>query len=395
MAGNALRVLGVAYAEVEATAAEPTTFIWLGLVGMADPIRKGTRSLMETFHQAGIDTVMITGDQRQTAYAIGKALNLSHNGPLEVLDSADLVHLDAETIKTLCGRSHIFARVSPAHKLKIVQALQDAGKIVAMTGDGINDAPALKAANVGVAMGHSGTDVAREVADVILEDDDLQTMAIAISRGRTIYSNIRKSVHFLLSTNLSEILVMLAGTSLGIGQPLTAMQLLWLNLVTDIFPGLALALEPPESNVMRQPPRDPSESIIQPAEFRRIAFESILLSVSSLAAYGYGLIHYGISAQASTIAFMSLVMAQLLHAISCRSKTQSLFSRSKRPVNYYLAIALMLSLSLQLLSAIIPGLNHLLDIEPLTLLDSAVIAISAGLPLLINEATKGRGGVRS
>ncbi|HIK46615.1 MAG TPA: cation-transporting P-type ATPase, partial [Leptolyngbyaceae cyanobacterium M65_K2018_010] len=252
MAARGLRILGVAYGHSQDPALEPDhNLVWLGLVGLADPIRPGVKEVMGVFHQAGIETVMITGDQSPTAYAIGQALDLSQGEQLQILDSTDLTQLAPEVVGALCDRVHIFSRISPANKLQVVQALQRAGKVVAMTGDGINDAPALKAAEVGIAMGHTGTDVAREVADVVLEDDDLATMAVAVSQGRTIYNNIRKSVHFLLSTNLSEIMVMLAGISLGLGQPLNAMQLLWLNLVTDIFPGLALALEPPEPDVLR------------------------------------------------------------------------------------------------------------------------------------------------
>ncbi|MCU0567581.1 MAG: cation-transporting P-type ATPase [Oculatellaceae cyanobacterium Prado106] len=392
MAGKALRVLGIAYGHTD----DPDhplqdNLVWLGLVGMADPIRKGAKELIRVFHRAGINTLMITGDQSPTAYAIGKALNLSQGEPLEILDSTHLAQLDPEVIKTLCDRVHVFARISPAHKLQIVQALQQAGKVVAMTGDGINDAPALKAAEVGIAMGSTGTDVAREVADVVLEDDNLETMAIAISQGRTIYSNIRKSVHFLLSTNLSEIMVMLAGTSFGIGQPLNALQLLWLNLVTDIFPGLALALEPAEPDVLLHPPRNPNESIIQPSDFQRILFESATLSASALGAYGYGIWRYGISAQSSTIGFMSLTLAQLMHALSCRSMTRGLFSPDPLPPNGYLTIALGGSVSLQILSAVVPGLSGLLKTTPIHLLDGMVIAGSAFLPLLVNEGTKGFG----
>jgi Ca2+-transporting ATPase len=237
-------------------------------------------------------------------------------------------------------------------------------------------------------MGSTGTDVAREVADVVLEDDNLETMAIAVSQGRTIYNNIRKSVHYLLSTNLSEIMVMLAATSFGIGQPLNAIQLLWLNLVTDIFPGLALALEPPEPDVLSQPPRDPQEPLVQKADFQRITFESATLSASTLGAYGYGIAHYGISPQSSTIGFMSLTLAQLLHALSCRSKTHSLFSSEKLPPNPYLAIALGGSIALQLLCAIGPGLRQLLKLSPLGVLDAGVIGSSAILPLLVNETMK-------
>lgn len=226
MAGGALRVLGVAYQHTENDGDEPDLqngFIWLGLIGMTDPVRRGVNELISEFHGAGIDTVMITGDQTPTAYAIGKELNLSGNGELKILESSHLTNIDPEVLKVLCEKVHVFARVSPAHKLQIVQALQRAGKVVAMTGDGINDGPALKAADIGIAMGHSGTDVAREVADIVLEDDNLDTMVTAVSHGRTIYNNIRKSLRFLLSTNLSEIIVTFGAISGGLGQPLNSM----------------------------------------------------------------------------------------------------------------------------------------------------------------------------
>lgn len=391
MAGNGLRILGVAYGHTSVLDVEThDNLVWLGLVGMADPIRNGVKDVMGVFHRAGIETVMITGDQSPTAYAIGKALDLSQGAQLEILDSTDLANLDPAAVSALCDRVHVFSRISPANKLQVVQALQRSGKVVAMTGDGINDAPALKAAEVGIAMGHTGTDVAREVADVVLEDDNLQTMAIAVSQGRTIYNNIRKSVHFLLSTNLSEIMVMLAGISLGLGQPLNAMQLLWLNLVTDIFPGLALALEPPEPDVLMQPPRNPAEPIIQPSDFRRIAVESAVLSTSALAAYSYAIRRYGMSPRSSTIGFMSLTLAQLLHAVSCRSKARCLWRSEPLPPNRYLAIALSGSILLQLLSVMVPGLRQLLQIAPLSLGDVAVIGSSALVPLVVNEASKGK-----
>src|SRR5208337_2379634 len=175
--------------------------------------------------------------------------------------------------------------------------------------------------DIGIAMGGSGTDVAREVADVVLEDDDLQTMLVAIGQGRTIYRNIRKSLHFLLSTNLSEIIVMFVAIAAGLGQPLTAMQLLWINLISDIFPGLALALEPPEADVMAQAPRDPTEPIIKASDFARIGSEATVLSAGALGAYAYGLARYGTGPQAATLAFTSLASGQLLHAVSCRSET--------------------------------------------------------------------------
>jgi Ca2+-transporting ATPase len=217
MAGKAYRVLGLALASGDGVRdmEEPRDLVWLGLIGMADPIREGVAQAIEALHQAGVRTVMITGDQSPTAYAIAHELQLSRAEPLEILDATHLGEMDTEALKALAQRAHVFARVSPAHKLMIVQALQQSGQVVAMTGDGINDGPALKAADVGIAMGRTGTDIAREVADVVLEEDNLDTLIIAIRDGRTTYINIRKSVHFFLSTNLSEI--MLTGVALMVG----------------------------------------------------------------------------------------------------------------------------------------------------------------------------------
>jgi Ca2+-transporting ATPase len=331
---------------------------------------------------------MITGDQSPTAYAIARELNLSNGQQLEILDSRHLTNIPPEILTALCERAHVFARVTPSHKLQIVQALQGAGKIVAMTGDGINDGPALKAADIGIAMGHTGTDVAREVADVIIEDDNLQTMIIAVSYGRTIYNNIRKSLHFLLSTNMSEIMVMFSAITLGLGQPLNAMQLLWINLLSDIFPGLALALEPPEPDVLNHPPRPAQEEIIKPSDFKRITFESAVLSAGALSAYGYGIARYGIGPQAGTLAFTSLTIGQLLHSLSCRSDHISIFDQEKLPANRYLNIALGGSLFLQVLAMAVPGLRSLLGITTIGLMDGAVIGASALLPLFVNEITK-------
>ncbi|ABA24497.1 ATPase, E1-E2 type [Trichormus variabilis ATCC 29413] len=393
MAGKALRVLGVAYNHIDEShnGNHETDLIWLGLVGMADPIRRGAKALIADFHHAGIDTVMITGDQSPTAYAIAKELELNRDTQLEILDSSNLNNLTPEALTALSDKVDVFARISPSNKLQVVQALQGAGKVVAMTGDGINDAPALKAAQVGVAMGKGGTDVAREVADIVLEDDRLETMIIAVSRGRTIYNNIRKSVHFLLATNLSEIMVMTTATAVGIGEPLNAIQLLWLNLVTDIFPGLSLAMEAPEPEVLSQPPRNPADPIIKKSDFGRITFESATISASTLAAYGYGILKYGISPQASTIAFMGLTTAQLLHTISSRSEKHSIFSPEKLPHNPYLTAAVTGSFGLQLLAVAVPPLRTLLKITPINLVDGAVIGGSALLPLIVNEATKNTG----
>jgi P-type Ca2+ transporter type 2C len=370
--------------------------IWLGHIGMADPVRDGVKELIGDFHRAGIETVMITGDQGPTAYAIGKELNLSGDGQISILDSTHFSDVVPEAMIGISKQVHVFARVSPAHKLQIVQALQKAGKVVAMTGDGINDGPALKAADIGIAMGHAGTDVAREVADVILEDDNLETMIIAVSHGRTIYNNIRKSVHFLLATNLSEIIVMFGSISTGLGEPLNPMQLLWINLMSDVFPALALALEPPEPDVLSRPPRDPDEPIIQLSDFKRISSEAAVLSAGALGAYGYGVLRYGYGPKAGTMAFTSLTLGQLLHALSCRSETHSLLdplqSPQKPPLqpNPYLYMAIGGSIALQGLTLMIPGLRRLLGITPISVLDGLVAGGSALIPLAVNEMTKKR-----
>jgi Ca2+-transporting ATPase len=390
MSGDALRILGVGFARRngDRTQVDGNGFTWLGLVGMADPIRAGVKESIKVFHQAGLETVMITGDQSLTAEAVGRALSLSPGRPLKVLDSSHLTNTDPEVLRALCNKAQVFSRVSPSHKLQIVRALQSDGKVVAMTGDGINDGPALKAADVGVAMGQGGTDVARQVADVVLEEDNLETLTIAISDGRTIYRNIRKTLHYLLATNFSEIEVMFLAGALGLGSPLNAMQLLWINLISDIFPGLSLALDPPEPDVMESPPRDPEEPIVKAEDFRRLAFESSLMTGSCLAAYGYGIARYGMGAHAATLAFQSLTSAQIVHALTCRSETRSIFDNEYRAPNNFLNIAVVTSLGMQLAAQFFPPLRTLLGLTPLTAMDGLVAGASALFPLLVCEATK-------
>jgi Ca2+-transporting ATPase len=390
MAGQALRVLGAAYRALDAAEmpAKTSDLCWLGLAGMADPMRPGMDKLVAEFHRAGIETIMITGDQSATAYAIGKELGLSGDKPLQVLESNKLEEMDPDLLAGLVRNVHVFARVSPAHKLKIVRALQEAGLVVAMTGDGINDGPALKAADIGVAMGASGTNVAREVSDVVLEDDNLHTMTIAVAQGRTIYNNIRKMIHFMVSTNLTEIEVMLAGVMLGWGEAMNPMQLLWINLVTDIFPGLALSMEPAEPDILDRPPRDPDEAIITKQNLKRMAFESGVIGVGTLGAFIYGMRRYGPGPAPSTLAFNTLVLNELTHALSSRSHYRNVFGGEKLAPNKHLTRAVLGMAALQVVVSVVPGARRLLGTVPLGWMDLVAIGAGVLLPLIVNEATK-------
>ncbi len=390
MAGRGLRVLGFAYNRFPPGGAidEEAPLVWLGLVGMSDPIRPGVRELIQAFHRAGVETVMITGDQSTTAYAVARELGIQGERPLKILDSAELASLDPQRLEALAKNVHVYSRVSPAHKLRIVQALQASGRVVAMTGDGINDGPALKAADLGIALGGSGTDVAREVADLVVADDDLERLIEALRGGRTIYANIRKSVHFFLSTNLTEILVMFACIALGLGFPLNVMQLLWINIISDIFPGLALSREAAEPDFMRQPPRPAGAPLFSNADHLLMLRESALISGGSLAAYLFGILRGGPGPRAGSLAFQTLVFGQLLHAFSCRSEHHAVFERKRRPPNRWLTLAVGGSLVLQALTMFLPGLRGLLRLSPPAPVDLLVIGTAAGIPFLLNEALK-------
>jgi len=396
MAGDALRVLGVAFRETDDDQMPKQTsgLVWLGLAGMADPMRPEMDALMAEFHTAGIETVMITGDQRETANAIGKQLKLNRDKPIKVLESSALEDMDPDLLAGLAKDVNVFARVSPAHKLKIVRALQEAGNVVAMTGDGINDGPALKAADIGVAMGGSGTNTARDVSDVVLEDDNLHTMASAVRHGRTIYNNIRKTIHFMVSTNLTEIEIMLAGIAFGLGQPLNPMQLLWINLVTDIFPGLALSLEPAEPDIMERPPRDASQSIIDGRNLKRMTFESGVIGVGTMGAFLYGVRRYGPGAAASTLAFNALTFNELAHAASARSPYRNVFGGQSLQPNKHLTAAIGGMAAAQVVVSVVPGFRRLLGTAPMSAGDLLVLAVSVLGPLVINEWTKPAAPVR-
>jgi Ca2+-transporting ATPase len=353
------------------TRLEVRELTFLGLVGLADPLRNGMRELVSNLHRAGIRTVLITGDQSATARSIAMQVGLCGEASLQVVDAG------APDAFNAGQQAHVFARVSPEQKLLIVRALQAAGETVAMIGDGINDSPALRAADVGITLGQGGTSAAREVADVVLETDDLSSLLLTIESGRTTYANIRKAIHYLLGTNLSEVLVMLGGSLAGAAEALSPMQLLWINLLTDVLPGLGLVLEPPEPGVLGQLPMRAHARIVDTRNYVPLARDGALISAGALAAFGYGGMRYGMaSAQTRTMTFTSLIAAQLLHALTCRSSKPG--SLRARPPNRALSAVLALSAAAQVGAFATPGLRRLLGLTALAPLDWAVVA-AAGL----------------
>jgi Ca2+-transporting ATPase len=394
MAGKALRVLGMAFRPGAGGARSDKGLTWLGLAGLANPIRAGSVRAIKTLHGAGIRTVMITGDQSATAFAIARELDLGDGGEIRVLEAGQVKGVDPKVLAAIAANPHVFARVSPVDKLEIVRALQADGRIVAMTGDGINDGPALKAADVGVAMGAGGTDVAREVADIVLATDDLDGVVEAVRLGRATYANIRKVLRFLVSTNSAETMVMLGAAIAGWPEPLKPMQLLWLNLVTDVLPGLALGLEPPEPDVLAEPPHDPRAPILAPRDFRRLLVEGSVLGGATLAAFlaegGARGPHQAAPtpspSRASTVAFHGLTLSQLAHAVVCRSEHHGILEELRRPPNRKLYAALAACLAMQAGAQLAPFTRRLLGLTPLAASDlAAILAVGLG-SVAANEA---------
>lgn len=381
MAGRALRVLGFARLDRDGDPHDERDLLWLGLAGLANPIRKSVVPMLKRLHGAGIRTVMITGDQSATAFAIARELDLGDGGDLKVLEAGRITGLPKEAIAALAEKPQVFARVSPVDKLNIVKALQSTGKIVAMTGDGINDGPALRAADVGIAMGGAGTDVAREVADIVLASDDLEGIVEAMRLGRATYANIRKVLRYLVSTNAAETFTMLGAALGGGGEALSPIQLLWLNLVSDALPAIALGLEPPEEDVLDHPPHDSGAPILSSADFRRLLREGAVIGGATLAGFFLAGGRNGAPSpsRASTITYHGLMMAQFLHAISCRSQTGGFLREFTRPPSPRLYAGLAASAALAWATQIIPAARRLFGLSPLGLADIVAIgAIAAG-----------------
>lgn len=397
LAGSALRVLGLAYRELpkdytDAHFDRELTFV--GLVGMTDPLRDEANAAIATCREAGIRSVMITGDQQITAAEIARQLGMDRdaNGQaLKTVHGRELSNLDAEGWKRIVAETAVFARVSPEHKLRIVEALQAQGHVVAMTGDGVNDAPAMKQADIGIAMGISGTEVAKENADMVITDDNFASIVGAVEQGRVIYGNIIRFLHYLLSCNSSEILTVFVALMIGWPLPLVALQILWLNLITDIFPAFALALEPSEPDVMKRSPRDPQEPLLTRSFVGLIVWQGALLAGVTLLAFGTGMHWHGTAGEgirrATTMAFMTLALAQVFHAFDARSRNRSIFT-SRLFTNAWLWGAVTICLVLQMAAVYLPLLQRVLHTVPPTMSEWAVIVGCSLLPVVVVEFIK-------
>ncbi|HEV8599349.1 MAG TPA: HAD-IC family P-type ATPase [Gemmatimonadales bacterium] len=320
LAGRGLRVLALAHGKVSQTdesALRELSFV--AFAGLIDPPAPGVPELIRAFREAGIHTVMLTGDQEVTAKAIARELGILQEGE-EVLGGKELVQLSEAQLTERIRRVRAFSRVSPEHKLAIVTAYQREGEIVAMLGDGVNDAAALKKADVGVAMGLRGTDAAKEAAAIVLQDDRFQTIGVAVEQGRVIFDNIRRFVFYLFSCNLAELLLLLGAGIAGFSLPLLPIQILWLNLVTDTFPALALALEPADPDVMLRPPRSPDEALLSAKFLRQVGFWALLIALPTLGAFIWGLDDGKASQRAVTLSFMTLAFAQTFHLANARRR---------------------------------------------------------------------------
>ncbi len=351
MAADALRVL--AFAE-QNTAGEPDHMIYLGIMGMIDPPREQAKRAVADCTRAGIRVVMLTGDHIRTASAIARQTGIPHAEC--AMTGAELDRIPDEELPGILRKYAVFARVTPAHKLRLVRAFRKMGMIAAMTGDGVNDAPAVKEADIGVAMGKNGTDVTRQAADIILLDDRFDTLAAAVTQGRTVYANIRKFVRYLLACNIGEVLTMFLGILMGLPMVLLPTQILLVNLLTDGLPAVALGTEPPAPDIMRQKPRAADESFFAGGLLSRIVFRGIFIALSTLGAFTTVLRMSGSVSNARTAALMTLICSQLLHVFECKQEDGTLFN-----VPYFsngkLVLAVLTSAAVTAAAIIIPALQ--------------------------------------
>ncbi|WP_068449074.1 calcium-translocating P-type ATPase, PMCA-type [Caviibacter abscessus] len=401
MSDEALRVIGVAYKDTNDNISQDEyekDLVLIGMVGMIDPPRLEVKDSIKKAHQAGINVVMITGDHKNTAFAIAKELNITKDINA-CMTGTELEKMTDEKLKEVVSKYRVFARVSPEHKVRIVKALKSNGNIVSMTGDGVNDAPSLKIADIGVAMGITGTDVAKGASDMILTDDNFTTIVTAIEEGRNIYNNIKKSIMFLLSCNIGEVISILFATLLGLPIPLLASQILWVNLVTDTFPALALGVDKSKIDVMNKPPRNANESFFAQGAWFRAIVGGMLIGILTLLAFVIGLFEQGVPlnnlisagkhqlAYARTMSFIVLTISQLFYAYTMRDDKESIFKVgifSNKYLNYSLIIGVVLQFSL----ISIPFLAKAFNLMSLTFMDLDIVIGFTLIPLIVNELIK-------
>ncbi|MHC0053059.1 cation-translocating P-type ATPase [Actibacterium sp. D379-3] len=389
LAARPARVLAFAAGDAAPRDHDVAGLTWLGLLAMIDPLRPGAKDFIAAMHRAGVRTIMITGDQAATAGAIAQELNLSNGGPLRIMDAPEISSLDPALLGRVARQAHVFSRVSAHQKLAIVQALQADGSVVGMTGDGVNDGPALKAADVGIAMGTSGTDLARDVANVVIRDDELTTLIDAMAQGRSVYRNIRRALEFLITTNMSEIAVGIAEAAHGPGELETPMELLWINLVSDVLPGLGLAFADPDPDAMERPPRPAGEPVVPPHDFRRMTMDSATIAVASLGAHFTGLARYGPGPQTRGMTYLSLSLGQLLYTLTCQRSDVRKLKPGQLLENRALDAALLSSAGMAVLPFFVPPLRRLLGIAPLDPGSAAVSLVAAAAPAALVLARRG------
>jgi Ca2+-transporting ATPase len=401
MSEQALRTLAVAYRPVENTPAPSEMekeLILIGLVGMIDPPRIEVKGSVQLAKDAGITTVVITGDHKKTAFAIARELGIADSLE-QVVSGRDLDGMADDELGKRVDAYRVFARVSPEHKVRIVRAYKSRGNIVSMTGDGVNDAPSLNAADIGVAMGKVGTDVAKQAADMVLADDNFATIISAIEQGRNIYNNIRKAVLFLLTSNLGEVVAVFVSIVLGWPIPLLATQLLWINLLTDTLPAVALGMDPGDPDVMKEPPRNPKDGFFAHGAGLRAILGGTFIGIVTMLAFVYGFGVHGFSpfaknvpdeviTYARTLAFMTIICCQLFYSFAFRSPTKSIFQVSLLS-NKPLLGGVVLGLLLQLGIVGIPFTRGAFNLQMLDGRGWTVVLVLGLIPLILNEIYKG------
>ncbi len=400
MSDKALRTLAVAYKEVDSSIAHADyekDLVIIGITGMMDPPRDEVKESIALAQQAGITTVMITGDHKNTAFAIARDLGIATDIS-QATTGGNLSRMSRTELEKSISGYRVFARVSPEHKVKIIKALKSRGNIVSMTGDGVNDAPSLQAADIGVAMGITGTDAAKNASDMILADDNFSTIITAVEQGRNIYNNIKKAVVFLLACNVGEVLVMLAAILGGLPVPLSATQLLWINLVTDTLPAVALGMDPGDKDIMKEKPRTLNENFFSHGAGRRIILAGFLISALTMVAFLLGYHLRGFSAFAAdipeevheyarTLAFLTIITCQLFYSFALRSEYKSIFKVGAFS-NKYLVGAVIFGLVIQLMVLYIPFMKEAFKLQYLNLNDWLMVLGLGLIPLAANEILK-------